>query len=242
MIGDLARPVLKSMTTMDSLSPDLMRSSVAELEQALFNHEQWCEGLYSTLICRLPPDQRDMEVDAHRRCRFGQWYYGTGSIKLSSHRGFEEIAIEHQRMHQYAATLLNASTHRVPISVQDYERFDSALKRMRLEIATLKHDIEDALYNLDPLTGAASRIGMLTKLREEQELGGAEWEPRLGKQAAFLTLELVAVRVVFGSECGGIVVHSPHNSRHDAMSRSLHTRPVRLAGQISFCSRDRLRS
>ncbi|MBZ5676082.1 MAG: diguanylate cyclase [Acidobacteriia bacterium] len=170
MIGDLARPVLKSMTTMDSLSPDLMRSSVAELEQALFNHEQWCEGLYSTLICRLPPDQRDMEVDAHRRCRFGQWYYGTGSIKLSSHRGFEEIAIEHQRMHQYAATLLNASTHRVPISVQDYERFDSALKRMRLEIATLKHDIEDALYNLDPLTGAASRIGMLTKLREEQEL------------------------------------------------------------------------
>jgi diguanylate cyclase len=73
-------------------------------------------------------------------------------------------------MHQYAATLLSASSRQVPVSLQDYERFDSALSRMRLEIVTLKRDIEDGLYNLDPLTGAASRIGMLTKLREEQEL------------------------------------------------------------------------
>ncbi len=147
-----------------------MRAAVAELGQALFNHEQWCEGLYSTLICRLPPDQRDMEADAHRKCRFGQWYYGAGSTKLRAHRGFEEIAIEHQRMHGYAAALLSALTHQDPISLPDYEHFDSTLRRMRLEIVTLKHDLEDALYNLDPVTGAASRIGMLTKLREEQEL------------------------------------------------------------------------
>ena len=114
MITDLARPVHKPMTTISSLSPDLMRSSVAELEQALFNHEQWCEGLYSTLICRLPPDQRDMEDDAHRRCRFGQWYYGPGPVKLQMHRGFEELATEHQRMHQYAATLLKGLFRQVP--------------------------------------------------------------------------------------------------------------------------------
>ncbi len=153
-----------------SLSPDLMHTVLAELEQALFNHDQWCEGLYGTLICRLPPDQRDMAPDAHQKCRFGQWYYGAGSVKLRQHRGFEEIAIEHQRMHQYARTLLIASTNKVSVSLPDYERFVNALKRMRLEIATLKHDIEDSLYNLDPLTGTASRIGMLTKLREELEL------------------------------------------------------------------------
>ncbi|MBI4909644.1 MAG: diguanylate cyclase [Acidobacteria bacterium] len=147
-----------------------MRTVLAELDQATFNHGQWCEGLYTTLICRLPPDERDLAPDSHRKCRFGQWYYGPGSINLHALRGFEEIAIEHERMHQYAATLLRASTDHVPISLQDYERFDSALSRMRLEIMTLKRDIEDGLYNLDPLTGAASRIGMLTKLREEREL------------------------------------------------------------------------
>jgi diguanylate cyclase len=155
--------------TIPSLSPDLMHTVIGELEQALFNHEQWCEGLYSTLICRLPVDQRDMEPDAHQKCRFGQWYFGAGSEKLRQQRGFEEIAVEHQRMHQYAATLLLASKNQVPVSLLDYERFVSALKRMRLEIATLKHDLEDALYNLDPLTGITSRTGMLTKLREELE-------------------------------------------------------------------------
>jgi diguanylate cyclase (GGDEF)-like protein len=153
-----------------NLSPHAMHAAVAELEQALFNHEQWHEALQSTLICRLPPDQRDIEKDAHRNCRFGQWYYSTGALKLQGHPGFEEIEIEHKRMHQFAATLLRAAMSRVPISLQDYERFTSAMKRMRLEITNIKHELEDALYNLDPLTGAISRVGMLTKLREQHEL------------------------------------------------------------------------
>jgi diguanylate cyclase len=153
-----------------NLTPELMRTVLAELEQALFNHEQWCESLYGSLICRLTPDQRDLDPNAHHTCRFGQWYYGPGSVKMRQHRGFEEIAIEHQRMHQYATTLLSASMNQLPVSLQDYEHFVSALKRMRLEIATLKRDIEDSLFNLDPLTGAANRTGMLTKLREEREL------------------------------------------------------------------------
>ena len=110
-----------------NLPPDLMHTVLAELEQALFNHEQWCEGLYTTLICHLPPDQREL-VPAHQKCRFGQWYYGAGSVKLRNHRGFEEIAVEHQRMHQYATNLLIASTNHVPISLPDYERFVNALK------------------------------------------------------------------------------------------------------------------
>ncbi len=158
------------MSTLVTLPHEFMRTALAELDQALFNHGQWCDSLYSTLICRLPPDERDLDPEAHRKCRFGQWYYGPGSMHLHSHRGFQEVAMEHQRMHQYAATLLGAATRQVQISLQDYERFDNALTRLRLEILTLKRDLEDGLYNLDPLTGAASRIGMLTKLREEQEL------------------------------------------------------------------------
>jgi PleD family two-component response regulator len=73
-------------------------------------------------------------------------------------------------MHRPATMLLTADRNRVPISMADYERFGTALKRMRLEVLTLKRELEDALYNLDPLTGTASRIGMLTKLREQQEL------------------------------------------------------------------------
>jgi diguanylate cyclase (GGDEF)-like protein len=48
--------------------------------------------------------------------------------------------------------------------------FSNTLERLRLEIFSLRRELEDSLYNIDSLTGAQSRIGMLTKLREQQEL------------------------------------------------------------------------
>ena len=147
-----------------------VQMALAQVDQALFNHEQWSEAIYSTLICHGPPDDRDLDPEAHRKCRFGQWYYGVGTVTLHEHPGFVEIAAEHERMHQFAAALLRASTGQVPISLHDYERFLATMKRMRLEALTLKHELEDALFNLDPLTSAANRFGMLTQLREQREL------------------------------------------------------------------------
>jgi len=153
-----------------NISDEEMRSMLKALEQAVYNHEQWAEALYGTLICRLTPDRRDIRSDADRMCRFGQWYHRIGSIALERFPGVAEIGIEHQRMHEYAASLLRSSVDGVPISIADYERFVNVLKRMRLEIETVQRELEDALYNLDPLTGTPSRIGMLTKLREQHEL------------------------------------------------------------------------
>jgi diguanylate cyclase len=155
---------------MPNMPSEQMRVTLKELEQALYNHDQWAEMLHTTLICRLTPDQRDIHRDAHRLCRFGQWYTKyKASSALAHHPGFTEIGIEHERMHQYAASLLRATSDGTPISIQDYERFTNALKRLRLEIATVERELEEAIYNLDPLTGTTSRLGMLTKLREEQE-------------------------------------------------------------------------
>jgi diguanylate cyclase len=60
------------------LTQDQMRSALTELEQALYNHERWSEELHANVICGVPPDQRDLDDDAHHKCRFGQWYYGAG--------------------------------------------------------------------------------------------------------------------------------------------------------------------
>lgn len=152
-----------------NISDELMRVALKELDQASYNHDQWAETLYGTLICQLTPDERDISSDAHHNCRFGQWYYKRGAVVLKDHPGFAEIGLEHERMHQYAASLLRSAMHGVPISTKDYERFVTALKRMKLEIATVEHELEGALFNLDPLTGTPSRIEMLSKLREQQE-------------------------------------------------------------------------
>ncbi len=149
---------------------EMMRAVLKELEQAIYNHEQWAEALYGTLICHLEPDQRDLSGDAHRLCRFGQWYYKIGIVDLERLPGISEVGTAHERMHQYAGTLLRSSRDGVPISIGDYERFVTATKRLRLEVATLQRELENGLYNLDPLTGTPSRTGMLTNLREQREL------------------------------------------------------------------------
>lgn len=110
-----------------NLSDEQMRTALKALEQALYNHDQWAEALYGALICRLQPDQRDMSGEAHRLCRFGQWYYSSGMVELERHPGFKEIGIEHERMHQYAAGLLRATADGTPISIHDYERFAEQL-------------------------------------------------------------------------------------------------------------------
>jgi diguanylate cyclase len=58
------------------LSQEEMRAGLSHLEQAMFHHDQWYEGINRTLICGLAPDQRDAVDDAHRYCRFGQLLYG----------------------------------------------------------------------------------------------------------------------------------------------------------------------
>lgn len=153
-----------------NMSDEQMRMALKEIGQASYNHEQWAEMLYGTLICRLAPDQRDTSGDAHHMCRFGQWYYKSGIVAFEHHPGFAELGIEHEHMHQYAAHLLQSCTDGVPVPIEDYERFVTALKRMRLELATVQRELEDALFDLDPLTGTPSRAGMLTKLREQHEL------------------------------------------------------------------------
>jgi diguanylate cyclase len=153
-----------------NMPDEQMRAALKELEQAAYNHERWSETLFGTLICRLPPDQRDVSGDAHRHCRFGQWYYNSGLATLEGHPGFSAIALEHEHMHQFAASLLRSSMEGVPIAMSEYDRFTTTLKRMRLELATIQQELKDALFNLDPLTGTPSRNGMLTKLREQQEM------------------------------------------------------------------------
>ncbi len=167
-----------------NMSVEQMRLALKELEQATTNHNQWAEAVSSALICHLTPDERDTATDAHRMCRFGQWFYKVENVGLKDHPGFVEIEREHENMHQYAAGLLRSSVDGVPISIEAFHRFVNARDRLLLEIATIRQELELALVSLDPLTGIPSRIGMLVTLREQQEFA------RRGRACAVAMMDL----------------------------------------------------
>jgi diguanylate cyclase len=147
-----------------------LQLTLQQLDQAIYNHEQWSKDLTRSIICRLPYDNRDMADDAYRQCRFGQWYYGSPPEALLDHPAFTAIETEHRRLHQFAARLLLSATNEASGSPNDYDSFINAADRMHLEIYSLKHELEELLNNRDALTGAESRTIMLTRLRELREL------------------------------------------------------------------------
>lgn len=151
-------------------SKEELQATLQQLDQAIYYHEQWHSELTRTIICRLPYDPGDLAEDAHRRCRFGKWCYDNPPQAIREHPAFVAMSIEHHRMHQLGTRLLLASAHDPSGLPRDYDSFRNSLDRLRLEIDTLKREIEDSLYNRDALTGAENRVRMLTKLRELHEL------------------------------------------------------------------------
>jgi diguanylate cyclase (GGDEF)-like protein len=149
---------------------DELQPIIAQLDQAIHNHEQWLKTLNRTLTCRSRCDERDLAGDAYRRCLFGQWYYGHAPQKLREHPAFLAVEAEHRRMHEHAGRLLASAAAGTPILPADYDEMANAMERMHLQIYTLKHELEESVYRLDPLTGAFSRLSMLTTLREQREL------------------------------------------------------------------------
>jgi diguanylate cyclase (GGDEF)-like protein len=154
----------------NDVSRDDIQACIAQLEQAMYNHSQWYNNLIRTLACRITPDDHDIHAESYKQCRFGQWLYSDEIPEgLREHPALHAIVEEHEHMHKLCTQLLFESMDG-SIKPMDYDKFANALERLRLEISAFKRELEDTLYNHDPLTGAINRVSMLPILREQQEL------------------------------------------------------------------------
>ena len=156
--------------SLDEVTRDELQGVINQLKESLYNHQQWFGTLIRTLVCKLPCDKHDINTEAHKECRFGQWYYSKAPEKLRHHPGFIALGEEHKRMHYLAKLLLVTADAGSTIAALDYDNFANALERLRLEIFALERELEDSLINRDTLTGAITRFGILPVLREQQEL------------------------------------------------------------------------
>lgn len=154
----------------DSINRDELQFMISQLEQALYNHQQWYSSIIRSLVCRIPPDKHDISEDAHKECRFGQWYYDTAAEKLRMHPGFIALGAEHLELHKITTKLLLTINTGSTVQPHDYDTFANTLEKMRLELFVLQRELSELFYNRDALTGAINRINMLPMLREQLEL------------------------------------------------------------------------
>ncbi len=152
------------------MDPPRLQQALDELEEATREHEAWYQDLLRSIVCRTTAAVDDFDGERHRYCRFGEWYYGSASENLREERAFGAIESEHRRLHRVAARVLRATAANETVSTEDYDELVAGSEKLRTEIDTLRHQIEAALRNRDPLTGALGRGEILPTLRDACEL------------------------------------------------------------------------
>lgn len=151
-----------------------LRATLEQLQQATHDHHVWREHLTRTIVCGLPIDPAELAGDAHRHCRFGQWYYAEASADLRRQPLLGAMAAEHERVHFLAAQMLLGQARNERTLPDEYDEFVAANDRLRKELDSLRHEIQDILRGCDPLTGALGRARLLPDLREWRELANRD--------------------------------------------------------------------
>ena len=65
---------LRRDINLDSLTNQQLQAGIAELDHAIYLHDQWYKNLLRVLVSRVSPEQSDLMPDAHLKCAFGKWY------------------------------------------------------------------------------------------------------------------------------------------------------------------------
>jgi diguanylate cyclase (GGDEF)-like protein len=151
------------------LEREAIQNLTEELEVIIAAHLAWFKQLNRSLVCACDPPPGDMAPDAHLRSPFGQWYYAHEAHPLIEYPAFQELAEVQQAMHNAARlALLDIIQGSRPFP-ETYDNFIDLSLRLNTKLRKLQLDIIGELLTTDPLTGCATRRGMLGKLREEQE-------------------------------------------------------------------------
>jgi len=154
-----------------------LRTTLQQLQQATHDHAEWHENLIRTIVCGLPCDPGDVAENAHHNCRFGQWYYAEASADLRPQKLFAAMEAEHECTHEIAARMLRKAADGMPIVRDEYDALVAVSARLRLELDSLRHEIQDILRSSDALTGAYGRGQLLSELREWRDLAKRDVQP-----------------------------------------------------------------
>jgi diguanylate cyclase (GGDEF)-like protein len=159
-----------------ALDPATLQQALTQLEQAIRDHAEWHENLLRAVVCGLSFDLNDLTERAHFQCRFGRWYYEHAVAEVRRQPSFAAIGLEHEHLHRVAAKLLRDVVADAPIVREDFEELVAAGTRLRLELDSLRREVQVGLLARDALTGAFGRAEMLPELRgwREQAMRGVQ--------------------------------------------------------------------
>lgn len=156
---------------MHRTNPAILQTVLAQLEQATLDHATWRDHVLQVLTGRHPADPGDLAPGAHRRCRFGEWYFRHALPELRELPSFTMLGAEHESQHELSTKLMAALAAGGPLTRKDIEEFEEACARVSFGLHFIRREIECTMRSRDALTDAHSSGEMLRDLRDWRALG-----------------------------------------------------------------------
>ena len=152
----------------DTFRRDLNEGILAEVDQAVGEHQDWLQRWHRAILCGLAPERDVVSDQAEYLCRFGTWFEqnrGRGLIDQPAFRALDEA---HRRLHARARVLALATAGGARVDPLTYEELIAAMGEFAHQARRILQAFRRALSDLDPLTGLHNRQTMLMELERER--------------------------------------------------------------------------
>lgn len=161
----------------DRMTDRQVAEVIRHLEHAEESHRRWLRTLHGGLVCGHGFGPEVLDADAHRRCRFGQWYYLDDGTLLRDHPEYLALEVLHRVMHDSAREVARA--HQTGQQVPDalYDMFMDRQELFAESVLTLRDRLREYLFSFDTLTGVMTREPFLSLLAAQMERSRRGGEP-----------------------------------------------------------------
>jgi hypothetical protein len=130
------------------LKKDLIMKStdaITTISNAIKDHTKWMESINITLICDVKPSDNMLDLNAHKKCKFGQWLdENSEALKAIDLDTFLEVYNEHQALHSKAKEILDIAYDKNFMNIVKHQTIPEMKYK---ELLKLSKDIKGTLRN-----------------------------------------------------------------------------------------------
>lgn len=153
------------------LTDSQLSEVIRHLETADENHRQWLRALHGALLCGGSFGPEVLDPQAHRHCRFGQWYYGNDLALLQDRSDYQALEAQHRLMHDSARHMVRQQQGGTTIPDWMYREFMDRQELFSSSLLALRDHLREYLFSFDTLTGVMTREPFMAQLAAQMERG-----------------------------------------------------------------------
>lgn len=150
-----------------------LRDIPTAIADAITEHELWLDNWRRAALCGRPPAKAVTDEDAHRHCRFGQWFLHNSERGMLDESLFTELDRLHRETHEAARYLAGKLSAGRFVPIDEYDALMDVADKFR-KVAVRIQELHGRPENGevpsdDEMAELQSRLNMLSELERERE-------------------------------------------------------------------------